>query len=39
MKTKRAQRDLHIPQLIPRGLLRTNQVHHPAVLNPRGARR
>jgi hypothetical protein len=31
--TPRAQWDWHIPQLVPRGLLRTNQVHHPAVLD------
>ena len=31
--TSRAQGDWHIPQLVPRGLLRTNQVHHPAVLD------
>ena len=29
--TSRAQGDWHIPQLVSRGLLRTNQVHHPAV--------
>ena len=31
--TSRAQGDWHIPQLVPRGWLRTNQVHHPAVLD------
>ena len=31
--TPRAQGDWHIPQLVPRGWLRTNQVHHPAVLD------
>ena len=31
--TSRAQGDWHIPQLVPRGLLRTNQVHHPVVLD------
>jgi uncharacterized membrane protein len=29
----RAQGDWHIPQLVPYRLLRTNQVHHPAVLD------
>jgi uncharacterized membrane protein len=32
MTTLRANEERHIPQLIPRRLLRTNRVHHPAVL-------
>ena len=31
--TSRAQGDWHIPQLVPRGLLQTDQLHHPAVLD------
>jgi uncharacterized membrane protein len=33
MMTPRSDGDRHVPQLIPHRLLRSNQMHHPAVLD------